>query len=86
MVPDLIGMTLGEAKLILEQNGIGLAAIISEGSISDTLSAYIFKQNPPRFTEQNQAVFIQSGQLMDLWISKELKTTKDTFFITSVGS
>lgn len=78
MVPDLIGMTLGEAKLILEQNGIGLAAIISEGSISDTAGAYIFKQNPPRFTEQNQAVFIQSGQLMDLWISKEMKTTKDT--------
>jgi beta-lactam-binding protein with PASTA domain len=78
MVPDLIGMSLGEAKLVLEQNGIGLAAIISDGPITDTLAAYIFKQNPPRFTEQNQAVYIQSGQLMDIWISREMKSAKDT--------
>ncbi len=78
MVPDLIDMSLGEAKLILEQNGIGLAAIIPEGPITDTLAAYIFKQNPPRFTEQNQAVYIQSGQLMDIWISRERRSTSDT--------
>lgn len=78
MVPDLLGMSLGDAKLILEQNGIGLAALVAEGGITDTLAAFVYKQNPPRFTEQNQAVYIQSGQLMDLWISKEMKTTKDT--------
>ena len=78
MVPDLLGMSLGDAKLILEQNGIGLAAIVAEGGITDTLAAFVYKQNPPRFTEQNEAVYIQSGQLMDLWISKEMKTNKDT--------
>lgn len=78
MVPNLVGMSLGEAKLILEQNGIGLAAIIADAGITDTLAAFIFKQNPPRFTEENQAVFIQSGQLMDIWISKEMKIAKDT--------
>src|SRR6478672_9182043 len=71
MVPDLLGKTLGEAKLILEANGIGLAAIIPDPGISDTLGAYVYKQNPPRFTSEKQAVYIQSGQLMDIWISKE---------------
>jgi beta-lactam-binding protein with PASTA domain len=78
MVPDLVDMSLGEAKLILEQNGIGLAAIIPVGTIRDTLGAYIIKQSPPRFTEQNQAVYIQSGQLMDLWISQERRMGADT--------
>ena len=78
MVPNLVGMSLGEAKLILEQNGIGLAAIIADAGVTDTLAAFIFKQNPPRFTEENQAVFIQSGQLMDIWVSKEMKMAKDT--------
>jgi beta-lactam-binding protein with PASTA domain len=81
LVPDLIGKTLGEAKLILEANGIGLAAIIPDPGISDTLSAYIYKQNPPRFTSEKQVVFIQSGQLMDIWISKEPKVSSDSVII-----
>jgi beta-lactam-binding protein with PASTA domain len=78
MVPNLVGLTLGEAKLVLEQYGLMLASTIADGPITDSLGAYIYKQNPPRFTEQNQAVFIRPGQFMDLWISKEMKTTKDT--------
>ena len=81
LVPDLVGKTLGEAKLILEANGVGLAAIISDPGISDTLGAYVYKQNPPRFTSEKQAVYIQSGQLMDLWISKEMKVSPDSLII-----
>ena len=78
MVPDLLGLTLGEAKLILDQAGLGLAAVISEPGTRDTLAAFVYKQNPPRFTEQNQAVYIQSGQLVDLWVAPVLKVEKDT--------
>ncbi|MFT3981827.1 MAG: PASTA domain-containing protein [Ferruginibacter sp.] len=78
LVPDLVGMPLGEAKLILEQNGITLAAIVADAGITDTLNAYVYKQNPPRFTEDKQAVFVQSGQVMDVWISKEMKVLKDS--------
>jgi len=78
MVPDLMGKTLGEAMLILEQNGIGLAATIADAGTVDTMAAFVYKQNPPRFTEDNLVVFIQSGQLMDLWVSPVMKGSKDT--------
>lgn len=81
MVPDLVGKTLGEAKLILDANGIGLAAIIPDPGITDTLAAFVYKQNPPRFTSEKQVVFIQSGQLMDLWISREPKASADSIII-----
>jgi beta-lactam-binding protein with PASTA domain len=78
MVPDLLGMTLAEAKMTLEQNGLGLAAIIAEPGTRDTLAAFVYKQSPLRFTEDNQAVYIQSGQLMDIWISPIMKQINDS--------
>jgi eukaryotic-like serine/threonine-protein kinase len=69
MVPDLLGMTLKDAKFMLEQDGIQLAAIIPTPGTLDTLGAFIYKQNPPRYTQDRQAVYIQSGQLMDVWVS-----------------
>ena len=78
MVPSLIGLTLGEAKIVLDQNGIGLAAVIPDAGITDTLGAFVYKQNPPRFTDDKLPVYIQSGQLMDLWISPFMKVPKDS--------
>lgn len=72
-VPSLVGMTYGEAKTYLDENGISLGAIITDGPISDTASAYIFKQRPERLDQDNMLVYIRSGQLMDVWISKEMK-------------
>lgn len=70
-VPNLIGMQYMEAKMILEQNGIGIGALIPKPGLTDTLGAFIIKQNPPRFSdgEEKQLLYIQSGQVMDLWIS-----------------
>ncbi|MEO7263555.1 MAG: PASTA domain-containing protein [Ferruginibacter sp.] len=81
MVPSLIGLTLGEAKLILEQNGIGLAAVIADPGVKDTLAAFVYKQNPPKFTEEKVPVYIQSGQLMDLWVSPVKKAPVDSTII-----
>ena|SRR6218665_2701343 len=78
LVPDLLGMTLAQAKLILDQDGITLAAIVADAGVSDTLSAFVYKQNPPRFTEDKQPIYVQSGQVMDLWVSKEIKVLKDS--------
>ena len=78
MVPDLLGMTLSDAKMTLEQLGLGLAAIIPDPGTKDTLGAFVFKQSPPRFSEDNQPIYIQSGQLMDLWVSPIMKVVKDS--------
>jgi beta-lactam-binding protein with PASTA domain len=76
-VPSLVGMTYGEAKAFLDENGISLGAVIADGAIADTASAYIFKQRPERLDQDNMLLYIHSGQLMDLWISKEMKVVAE---------
>ena len=69
LVPDLEGLTLSDAKRELEAKGITLAAVLATGSITDTLKAFVYKQNPEVKDEESKPNFIQPGQTMDLWIS-----------------
>ena len=77
-VPSLKGITFAEAKAILYENGISFGAIIPEGNITDTASAYIIKQRPERFDVDNLLMYIQSGQLMDVWISQQMRIVNDS--------
>ena len=77
-VPSLIGLTYGEAKMVLEQNGIMLASTVIDPGVSDTASAFVYKQNPPKFTEDKRLVYIRSGQVMDVWVSKTMKYITDS--------
>ena len=81
LVPALIGMTFAEAKAYLESNSIGLGAIVPDGKITDTSSAYVVKQRPDRFDAEKKPLFIQSGQLMDIWISQVMKFPVDSVVI-----
>lgn len=78
LVPALVGMTYGEAKAYLDQNNIGLGAVIPDGRITDTAAAFVFKQRPDRFDADQKPIFIQSGQLMDIWISQAMKFPVDS--------
>ena len=77
-VPALVGMTYAAAKAHLDENGISLGAIIADGIITDTASAYIIKQRPERLDVDNMLIFIQSGQLMDIWISQQMRIINDS--------
>ena len=77
-VPSLLGMTYGEAKTILEQDGIMVGALQLDPGVSDTANAFIYKQIPPRLTEDKHIVLIRSGQVMDLWLSAVPKVLKDS--------
>ena len=72
-VPTLVGMTYGEAKGLLDGNGISLGAVIADGLISDTALAYVIKQRPDRLDQDNILIYIRSGQLMDVWISQQMR-------------
>jgi beta-lactam-binding protein with PASTA domain len=78
MVPSLVGMTFAEAKAYLEENSLGIGAIIPDGKITDTASAFVFKQRPDRFDADKKPLFIQSGQVMDIWISQVMKFPADS--------
>jgi len=77
-VPVIVGMTFGDAKNMLEQSGIGIGVIM--GNVTDTMGAYIYKQNPERFDEDKKILHIRSGQLMDVWLQKD-KPVKDSLEI-----
>ncbi len=77
-VPTLTGMSFLEARSYLEEIGIGLGGVIADGIITDTLSAFVFKQSPERFDIDGIQLTIRSGQVMDVWISQQMKIIKDT--------
>lgn len=68
VVPNLVGLTVTEARGILDAQGIVLASIIPTGNISDTANAFVFKQNPETRDINHAPIFIQPGQTMDIWI------------------
>lgn len=72
-VPDLVGMSYGAAQALLNESGISLGATIGDGKITDTAAAYIIQQRPDKTDANQRTVFIQPGQLMDVWISQEMK-------------
>ena len=85
-VPDLMGMTFCEARERLEGNGIILGAVIVDEGVTDTCSAYIFRQNPERFDEERRPLRIRSGQTMDLWLQSD-RPKRDTARMTeSIGT
>lgn len=78
LVPQMEGMTFEEAKILLQENGILLGAVVADSDVMDSAAAFIWKQSPPRYDDQHEPVYIQPGQLMDLWISKEMKFVVDS--------
>ena len=79
-VPNLIGATVAEAKEILKEKGIVLAAILTSGNVTDTAHAFIYKQNPEVLDFNKAPSYIQPGQTMDIWVQVE-KPVIDTFKI-----
>ncbi|MBK8610397.1 MAG: PASTA domain-containing protein [Chitinophagaceae bacterium] len=77
-VPSLIGLTYGDAMALLEENGISPGAVIFDGAIADTASAFIYRQRPERFDMEKRLVYIQSGQLMDIWLAQQMKIVTDS--------
>ena len=70
-VPDLTGLTVEDARSLLKDKGILLAAILTTGAITDTANAYIYRQNPAVEDYNTGTNYIQPGQTMDIWIQPE---------------
>lgn len=77
-VPTLLGLTVAEARTLLEANGISLGAIITDPGITDTAAAFVYKQKPLPLSEDKIPIFIQSGQLIDIWISPVMRVMDST--------
>jgi len=71
-VPKLIGLTLADVKILLEQNGLALGSTVplpDAGSVTDMENAYIIRQSPMPRTPDGAPVRIRPGQMIDVWVS-----------------
>lgn len=74
-VPNLVGMTLPEARSYISSMGINVGAIVAMGSIRDSATAFVVKQTPDYLSEMLDEAGnrtpnkIRQGQLMDIYIS-----------------
>ncbi len=80
-VPALEGITFAEAKAIIEEKGILLASVILDAGTKDTATAFVYKQNPPKFNDDKSPNYIRAGQVMDLWLNKERKVLADSTLV-----
>jgi beta-lactam-binding protein with PASTA domain len=77
-VPQLLGLTFAEARIVLEQNGITLGGLVLDPNVRDTAAAYIYRQSPEKLNEEGQVSFMQSGQMIDLWLSFDQRVSTDS--------
>jgi len=69
-VPDLVGLTLGEARILLDQKGIMLGVVIPEG-MSKNDESYIYEQRPKPKTDDGATIRIRAGQMIDLFVQAD---------------
>jgi len=63
---------------MLESNGLVIVPLIVDPDVTDTLSAYIYDQEPKQFDEEGKKIKIRSGQMMNVWLSKERRIADTT--------
>ena len=68
-VPNLVGMTYGNAKNFLESNGLSFLVVMPDPAVIDTTNAYVYWQDPPRVGEDGKRIKIRSGQTMNVRLS-----------------
>jgi len=76
-VPDLVGMTYGDAKVLMEGNNLEFGSRAFDRDVKDSASSYIYRQSPERMTEDHRVNRIHQGQLIDIWLGVQ-KPAVDT--------
>jgi beta-lactam-binding protein with PASTA domain len=77
-VPDLVGMTYGDAKVLMEGNNLEFGSRVFNKDIKDSLNAFIYWQSPERMTEDHRVNRIHQGQLIDIKLSAEKPVRTDS--------
>ena len=80
-VPDLVGLTFVEAKILLKTMNVNYTPVPDAG-VTNQDAAYVYRQNPEQSTTsadgQKQTNRIKAGQNIDLWLSTEKPVVDST--------
>lgn len=77
-VPDLVGRTYNEAKILMEGNNLQFGARSFDPDVKDSGTAFIYFQNPPRFSDDHQVSRIHQGQTIDIKAGVQKPAIKDS--------
>ena len=80
-VPVITRMQFCDVKAKLEASGIVIGAIVLDADVTDTCSAWIYRQNPERFDDEKKLNHIRTGQTIDVWLQLDKPAKKDTLDI-----
>jgi eukaryotic-like serine/threonine-protein kinase len=72
-VPDLVGLTYNDARVLLESNGLNVGAVMPAVDPNQ----YVGRQSPEHLTLDGRVNRIRQGQLVDLWLQPD-KPVKPT--------
>lgn len=74
-VPDIVGLTVEQAKAVLSGGNIELGAVIALDAISDTANSFVAEQKPDLYSTLSTGEVVRNkirpGQIMDIWISSK---------------
>lgn len=68
-LPNLVGYKLEEAKFILQGSSLNIGLVIVDKTVTDTLSAIVYKQSPL----YSENLKLNMGESVDIFLSKTLK-------------
>jgi eukaryotic-like serine/threonine-protein kinase len=74
-VPKLVGLTLAEARILLDAQGLILGPVIPSPMVRDNESAYVVRQSPSPKNEAGRQFRIRPGQMVDVWLDVEPPVT-----------
>jgi len=72
-VPQLIGLQVADARVLLEQYGLNLGAIVKNSDVTDIDNSWIYRQEPMPGVGR-----IRAGQLIDVWVQTQKPVTDST--------
>jgi PASTA domain len=78
-IPNIIGMTLGEAKKILAENNVSIGAIISELNdhpLNDSL--LVIRQTPESTGDPSTIKRFKKNPMIDIWITRNITYNSDS--------
>jgi beta-lactam-binding protein with PASTA domain len=70
-VPDLFGLTLEEAKILLQTRGLNAGVVSADVNVVDQSIAFVYRQAPERMNYDGTVNKIRGGQTIDLWVQMD---------------
>ncbi|MDR3714040.1 MAG: PASTA domain-containing protein [Puia sp.] len=68
-VPDLFGLTYRQVRAVLDSGNMILGAVVPDANVTDTASAFVYRQSPPQINDEMKPNHIRQGQSIDVWLS-----------------